>query len=534
MSYQGGSTSTDSNTHIVRSTYEITDTDGTPVTPSRIIPGYGGSVWLLFYSSDFLMGNRNDAYDIEKGIDIAWQVMFPTVKIQLRKLTNSYNPILDLTNLDSNTSYPEWPHVAMFSYQGYSNLVNDISGNGGSWGNEKKINFLTSDISFNGFYFNSYVANIPMMPNYSNGNYETDYYLAIRGWLPTENFQTYLRFYLPNLYDFGYARLVDISDEIILGQSAPHPNNFNPQYLDNLLTFNQNFVFKDQVFGPNTTIGFPGVSLSSSNFGDFIRQYAGLYSTLSTNEAILYDVQSTTTGLINAFISTDLKYILPPNALVRQRFTDPIIFQLRWKSQLSPTYLPVADEWGLGWNLGYAKQDTGFSMIFTGQSFYKIQQDFIYLRLNPEFNINRMDSGAKENYSETREPNGTTNRYYAKLLLASFGGNATTFIHNPIELTPPLYRLTKLEFQWIGANGIIINNTDAEWDMVVNITETSDIVPLQQRTVTFPQNVPFSPVRNDSPSMVGDALSDAELESLSEPEVAGEVTEEEPAPSEKS
>jgi len=408
----------------------------------------------------------------------------------------------------------------MFSYQGASNMAKDISNR---WGNENKINFLTSDISFNGFYFNSYIANIPMLPNYSNGSPSTDYYLAVRGWLPTENFQTFMRFYLPNRYDFGYARLTDISDEVIIGQSAPHPNNFSPQYLENLLNFNDNFVFANEIFGANQTIGFPGVQLSSSNFGNFIGQYKNLFSTLSTNEATLYNIQSTTTGLINNFIITDLQYILPTSALKRQRFTDAIIFQIRWESLLTPAYLPLADEWGLGWNLGYAKQDTGFSMIFTGESFYKIQQDFIYLRLNPEFNINRMDSGAKENYTETREPNGTTNRYYAKLLLASFGGNATTFIHNPIELTPPLNRLNKLEFQWIGANGIIINNTDAEWDMVVNVTETSDVIPLQKRTITFPVNVPFTPVRNDSPSMKGDALSAEELEKLTEPEAAGQT-----------
>jgi hypothetical protein len=134
-----------------------------------------------------------------------------------------------------------------------------------------------------------------------------------------------------------------------------------------------------------------------------------------------------------------------------------------------------------------------------------------------------MDSGSKENYTQTREPGGTTNYYYAKLLLTSFGGNATTFIHNPVDLAPSIYRLSKLEFQWIGPDGGIINNNDAEWDMVINITEKADIIPQEDRSVLYRKNVPFLPVRKDSPYIIGDVLSDDELEILTEPEEAGEV-----------
>lgn len=524
MSYSPSISGNGSNAQITISTFEIVDSNNNPMRPSRLVPGAGGSVWLDFDGIQTIMGNRNDSYDVETGINTAWQIFFPTVKIEMRRLTNNYDAIVDTKILDSNGYFPEWPHVSMFSYKGSASLSNDTYS---KWGNESKTNFLTSDISFNGFYFNSYIANIPLLPNYTNGGPSTDYYLAVRGWLPTEEFQTYMRFYLPNQYDFGYTRLRDISDEIVLGITAPHPNNFSPKYLTNLLAFNNDFVFSNKIFGVNQSIGFPGVSMSSSNFGDFINQYKTLFSTLSTNEMIIYDVQSTTTGLINNFISTELKYILPPNALIRQRYTDPILFKINWASQLSPNYLQLVDQWGIGWNLGYAKQDTGYAMIHTAPSFYKIQDDYIYLRLNPEFNINRMDSGSKENYTLTREPGGTTNRYYAKLLLTSFGGNATTFIHNPVDLTPPINRLSKLEFQWIGPDGLVINNNDAEWDMVVNITEKADVIPLEDRSVVYPRNVAFLPVRKDAPSMKGDALSEEEMETLTEPEAAGEIVEEE-------
>jgi hypothetical protein len=95
-----------------------------------------------------------------------------------------------------------------------------------------------------------------------------------------------------------------------------------------------------------------------------------------------------------------------------------------------------------------------------------------------------------------------------------------------VDLTPPIYRLRKLEFQWIGPDGLIIDNNDAEWDMVVNITEKADVIPLEDRSVVYPRNVAFLPVRKDAPSMKGDVLSEEELETLTEPEAAGEIVEE--------
>ena len=371
-----------------------------------------------------------------------------------------------------------------------------MSGNGGvnkgSWGQEKNTNFMVSDVSFNGFQFNSYMMNVPLLPNYNDGTYETDYYLAVRGWLPTEQLQTMMRFYLPNKYDFGFVRFTDISNEVVLATSTI-TEEFAPGYLKTLLEFNSNFVFTNENFGSNTTQGFPGCNLSSSNFGDFLNQYQGFYSTFSTNTYILSNIQSNVKASMNQFVVKDMQYILPSTAVTRQRYTDPLLFQILWKSQLSPAFVTLDDEWGLGWNLGFPKQDTGFATIHTAPSFYKITEDYIYLRLNPEFNINRMDAGGKENYKITREPSGITNQYYCKLLLTSFGGNATTFIHNPISLAPPIFRLAKLEFQWIDTTGAIINNNDCEWDMVINIVEAVDMVPIPPRTVRLPQALEYTP-----------------------------------------
>lgn len=468
-------TATTSNTTLTRSVQAL------PNPPTQIYGGGRGSKWLTFTNDPYIMGNRNDAFDSDETLRIAYQIFFPTMKIVMRKLTNTATPITDLTN----DEYPEWPHTMMFAYSNLSTLNADISTDGGKWGLES--NFMVSDVSFNGFYFGSYMMNIPLYPNINCNAADSNayYYLAVRGYLPTEGFQTMLRFYLPKRYDFGYVTLRDISNEVLTIQGL-EGSNFSPNYSNALLSFNSNFIYTNKNFGSNTLQQIAGSNYSSSNFGQFLSQYASLQAQYLSNAAILTGIQNAVNSNINNFIASNLQYILPSSALSRQRFTDPLLFSILWRSALSPRFLAFEDEWGLGWNLGFSKADTPYSTVHTGTTFFKIQQDFIFLRLNPEFNINRVDAGGKEKYSETREPTGITNQYYCKLLLTNFGGNSTTFIHNPVTFNPPLARLTKLEFQWVYPDGTLIDNIDAEWNMTVNITE---------RVVVnnIPEFIPFTP-----------------------------------------
>ena len=171
-----------------------------------------------------------------------------------------------------------------------------------------------------------------------------------------------------------------------------------------------------------------------------------------------------------------MAYIIPPTATVRQKYTDPLLFSILWKSSLSPQYAKLEDQWGLGWNLGYAKADTPYDVIQIATSFYKILDDYITLALNQEININRVDTGGKENISATLEPTGETNSYYGKLLLAPFGSYAQTMIMNPIAFNPPLGRLDKLSFTWQDLTVITIDNSYCEWNAVVQIVENQDVV----------------------------------------------------------
>ncbi len=483
-SYLPTTSSNTSNTNIDFSQQVLSNSLSNDIGIRRIMSGAQGGKWILTDDFPYIMGNRNDVYDAPTSLSLAWQIFFPNMKIEMRKLSGGNTPITDLTNI----TYPEWPHTVMFAYSDYTSMSNDIMANGGKWGLES--NYIASDVSFNGFDFNSYLLNFPLQSNYSQPiNSSNDYYyLAVRGYLPTESFQTMLRFYLPNRYDFGFATFTDMINEVPL--TSTDPMSFNPVYRTTLLSFNSNFVFSNVIFGSNTISGLPGSNITSTSFSNFLDQYNSNYNDFLRDSSLLNDIQNSIRNSINNFMSTNLQYILPPDALARQRFVDPILFRLLWKDNLTPTYSILDDEWGLGWNLGFAKSNTSYSTTHTADSFFKIQLEFIYLRLNPEFNINGMDAGGKENYKTSREPSGTTNQYYCKLLLTSFGGNATTFIHNPITFNPPINRLTRLQFQWLDSTGAIIDNADSEWDMTVNISENIPSVPTMKDIAAFQPSDP--------------------------------------------
>jgi len=415
----------------------------------------------------------NSAY----GVDLlspttsnVWQVMYPTVKFVMRKVKNGSTPITDTTDLVSS-AYPSYSHTAMFYYDNYSDLSNDLFN---KFGQESKSRFKAYDVS-SGYEFKSYIYNIPLeaykgstQDISSNTGYN---YLAVRAYSPAEQFNCLTRFYLPGRYDFGFIKLQDLSNEtqtVLVDLSGS--STVNPTYATVLNAFNN--AYKGSfTFGANSVPGFPGSNYTFTGFGSFLAQYIRIYNTGSANSQLLADINAGVQSNVATYINTYLSTILPSYVLSRSRFTDPLLFSILFKTALNDVTLQLDDEWGLGWNLGYPKQDTPFDTIQRATSFFKILDDYIYLRMNQEFTMNRMDTSGKENLSITHDTTGQINRYAGKLLLANFGNYAQTMVQNTVNFAPPLTSLDKLTFQWVDITNTQINNADCEWNAVVQINE---------------------------------------------------------------
>jgi hypothetical protein len=458
---------------LLRSIFIFTNTIGNPMSALSFVGGAGGSKWAYFSENPTIYGNRNDNVDAPIRVQNAWQIFYPVQKIVMRKIANEPNPITDLSGLE----YPEWPHTNMFAYSSEASMFEDISG---KWGLESSSNFLVSDVNFRGFYFNSYIFNVPLYPQSNTNDYT---FLTVRNYSPSEKSQILLRFNMPQRFDFGFVRLTDLSNEPFFLLQTGADISFNPTYALALSNFNQQFVFgvsnsifgapfvPPRNFGYNPTQNINGSNITSFSFGDFLRQYRNLFALYNSNVALIDTINSNVNSLMNQFILDNLIYILPSNALNRQGFTESITFSILWRSSLTPLYLSLEDEWGLGWNLGYPKRDTSYSTIQRADSFFKILDDYIYLKLNPEYDMNRVDFGAKENLSRTNEPTGQIRGFNGKLLLNTFGNYAQTIIQNPVYFNPPSLRLDKLQFQWIDLVGQVIDNAECEWNAAIQIVE---------------------------------------------------------------
>ena len=138
---------------------------------------------------------------------------------------------------------------------------------------------------------------------------------------------------------------------------------------------------------------------------------------------------------------------------------------------MQPAYQKLTENWGLGYNLGFSKQDTPFGTVQRAESFYKIIDDYIYLRISPEYNMNKLDFGGTENLALSREATGQTKSYYGKLLLNNFNSFSQTLVQNPVSFSPPIGRLEHVSFQWLNLDGSQVNNTNCEWNISVSVTE---------------------------------------------------------------
>ena len=419
--------------------------------------------------SNIIHGVRlNSPYDFNVITNFTNQIFYPTHKITLVKTGSLVNPIQN-TN-DTVIPYSSFQHTQMFFYNNYSTMVNDISG---CFAQENASNFAYSDMS-SGYGFNSYIYNInmPASTDFNNENVNSFNYLAIRAYSPSETFQSLVRFYLPQRYDFGYISLKDLSNEQLIVNTI---TNVNPDYKAFLTVFNQAFS-TNQVYGSTGVPGFSGSNISTVSFGDFLKQYNSINAANIKNTAIISTVTGLSNVAITKLITGDLRNILPPYLANRNRTTDPVEFSIPFSSCVTPSNALI-EQYGMGYNLGFEMIDTPFNTVHRATSFFKLLDDSIYLRMNEEFGLNKMDISQPENFAQTLETTAQSGRYNSKLILNSFGSFATTFVQSPVTFNPPLGKLDKLSFSWYNAAGVLLNNNDCDWSGSVQIVETVTASP---------------------------------------------------------
>jgi len=427
------------------------------------------NIWHLQGTSNLstIYGARlGSPFDFSIRTQFASQIFYPTHKIGLEQVGGGTSPIQNTYDL---TDYPSYPRTQMFFYKNYSTLVADISG---QFAMERTSNFTYSDTQFSGYFFNSFIDNINMLSssNFDNNNTESFNYLAIRAYSPSETFKSLVRFYLPGRFDFGYITLKDLSNEIITLQGN---SNVNPQYLTTLGLFTSSFTGL-RTFGGTGLANFSGLNISSATFGNFLQQYSSVYTTINVNSVLVSSINSAATNSVTNLITGDLKNILPAYVATRETVTDPVEYSFPFSTVMQASNRFI-EAYGLGYNLGFAPVDTALNTVQRANSFFKIFDDYIFMKMNVEQNMNRLDISRQEKYSITRDATAESQVYNCKLILNTFGSYATTLVQNPVTFNPPLGKLDKLSFTWYDITGQPINNDTCVWSASIQVTESVDV-----------------------------------------------------------
>lgn len=425
------------------------------------------NIWHTSLTDDFgnIYGVRfKNIYDFSNTTHFANQIFYPTHKITLLKSGSQVNPMIN--NVSDLTLYPSYEHTAMFFYNNYTSLLNDIDN---KFAMEKASNFTNMNM-FSGYNFNSYINNINLQNSSGSvSDCNSFNYLAIRGYSPSEQFKTIVRFSLAQRYDFGYMSLQTIIDEVSKIQTYD-PVLVNPKYKDFLQVFNSLFSTTKR-YASASILGYSGSTILTTGFADFLTKYNDIYLTNTSNTSRISSILALQNQAVSSLISGDLGNIIPAYARSRNRVTDPVEFKIPFSTCVTPSNADT-EQYGIGYNLGFALADTPYTTSVRATSFFKILDDYIYLQMNPENSMNAIDISQQENLARTRDPTAQSRLYNSKLLLNTFGSFATTFVQNPITFNPPLGKLDKLSFSWYDINGNILNNTDCEWSAAIQIVES--------------------------------------------------------------
>ena len=426
-------------------------------------------------------------------------------KLNYNALDLSYDPATDLSSFGG---YPgirgEYQNTFLFAYE-YPKSTNDdlydvLSEGNWVWGQEKNTNYTVYD-NASGYNNLSYIHNLTIR---SNKSYATH----VRAYDPITKFTTGVRFIGKNYTDFGALTITELTQEIsslskykpITDISGSYYNSqlisnystlqyntivstnsyyllnnglgrYNHTYADALINFNNTFI-SNVTFGKTNT--YQGITYNLSSFDQAINSYISLYNTATSTLVLYNNILSTATGQLGQYVVTRYGSILPSSIVTRNRTTDPLPFSFLFSSYTFPPYKSQFDAWGLGYNLGFNKADTPLRVTATSDTFIRIVQSYIYLRLNPELNINTMAVSGKENLADCRESSGQDAKAFSKILLNDFGSFCGTAVTRPKEFNPVLGKYEVITCELTDKYGNTLSSLDCEYDFIIQIDEISN------------------------------------------------------------
>jgi hypothetical protein len=425
-------------------------------------------------------------------------------KLSWRVLETDYDPAGDIEVFGGFEGISgEYQNTVLFVYKNNTpnaDFKDILSTNNWLWGQEKATNYIAYD-SNSGYNNLSYLHNILIERN-------KEYAIHVRGYDPIPSFTSGLRIIGKDYMDFGIIKLSEIAEEVSSLKGFIPITDADASYYNSLLVYSTNSILYNQVVSTNTyirlsnsssrfslqyanslvkfdktfsttiTFGktqtYSGLTFTFNNYEQAISTYISLFNNTRSILSTFNDTLSTANGNLNQYIIDRYENILPISTLFRSRKTDPLPFQILFSTYLSTPYTYQYDQWGLGYNLGFNKADTSLSVTAVSDTFIRILQNYIYLRISPEYNTNTMATSGKEMLAECRDSAGEEAKYFSKILLNDFGSYCQTAIQRPKDFNPIQGKYEVMTCQLTDKYGTQLSNIDCEYDFVLQIDEITN------------------------------------------------------------
>jgi len=446
----------------------------------------GDSSTYLGAAGPLCWGTKSDGTIVTPNYRVGTGLLpsFFNCRVNIKIKDIQYNPLEDLSAFGGENQVKQcFTDTQTYLYDTTARPRSDFTDISGGWGQEKAAKFKRYDDD-SGYNYLSYMRSVDISRN-------SVVSINVRGYVPTVKFLSGLRIVGKNWLDFGNVSLRNLMNEIdalvnagvsilpdgrLSNDAWRIANYYTHDYTRILLHFNKvfngTFVFGKGAINPD----YPGLSISATGFSDFLLQYIAFTDFTNKYGLGLATAQLNTISAMQQYIVNKYTGVLPSTVLTRNNFTSPLLFSIQFKSALVSPYLDIADQWGFGWNLGFPKLDTDMLTRHVAATFIRIIDDYIFMKLNDELNMNTIDVSNKENLTLNRDTFGESNKYYGKLLLNSFGSFAQTFIQNTKTFISPVGKLDRLTFKFYDTNNQLLTNSDCDFNIVVEIGESIDVV----------------------------------------------------------
>ncbi len=226
--------------------------------------------------------------------------------------------------------------------------------------------------------------------------------------------------------------------------------------------------------GIDTTIQIANLSGSMAIYRPFYEQYRDDSELLALLQQTVNSRLFPTTGSPRNFINGLLTPFLPQIFARRMNYLDPIPFRILFNTYSNPLVLEPNVVWGIGFNLGFPREDTIYALAHYSNEPVNTEQEYIYLAIAEANNIDFIDKSVREFGDQVLQFQfGQSNSLYTKIMLNNYGSYGSQLVANRTIFKPVLGKLKGIHVRLVDRNNRPINNESCDHHFTIKLTLTN-------------------------------------------------------------